>query len=911
MSLAQYQNIVKRRAIIHRAEVLKKIRNEAEGKSEERVRAIVLANLKAAHKSGMAEINKRLKAGQSGKLTANSIAYLTDQVVRILYDITVFQVFPMGMPTAAERISLVATGGFGRSEMAPFSDIDIMFLVPYKRTPWVESVAEYILYMLWDLGLKVGHSIRSVDDCLRLAEKDLSVKTALLDARFVWGDQALFKDFQDVFYAKAIAKKGIQFVEDKLAERDVRHAKMGDTRYFVEPNIKDGKGGMRDLQTIYWISRFLFGIENLEGLVEKGVLHEDELQLYKKAEEFFWSVRCHLHFIAGRATEQISFDQQTTLAKLLKYRSHPGLAGVERFMKHYFLVTKQVGDLTRVFCASLEDQEKKKRIFRMSRFSRRRKVGVFHLDGDRLALVKESDLQDDPVRMLEIFAVANAKGYDVHPTALRLIQKNLRLITAKTRREPRAGEIFLDILTSDKTPDKALLRMNEAGVLGRFMPDFGRIVAQMQHDMYHHYTVDEHTIRAIGLLSRIERGELGEDHPLASKVMQKIVSRRAIYMAVLLHDIAKGRGGNHSVLGAEVAEKLCPQLGLTPAETEVVSWLVRNHLLMSNIAFKRDLADPKTIADFASFVKSLERLKLLLVLTVVDIRAVGPGIWTGWKRQLLTDLFLATEEYLLAGHVEKGQVDKIAKKKKLLSKKLKSWKAPALKRHEKRFRDAYWLSEDLDTQHQNALLITRVEKEKLPLGVKVVDAKDGSSSRISVYIKDQPGLFSRLAGALAELGANILDAKIHTTFDGMALDNFMVEGASGGAFKKEERTERLEEAINAWVYGAPGRSKLIKKPSLVAKKSDVFNVEPVVLFDNRVSEHHTLLEMNAKDRRGLLYKLTRVLGKNRVSVLSAHVATYGERAVDVFYIQELDGRKITNSNRLKSLEKKLLTAARG
>ena len=911
MSLALYQKINKRREIINRADILKNITEEVEGKSEDQIREIVLANLKSAHKNGMTEIQKRLKAGQTGKITSNSIAYLTDQIVRVLYDITVFKVFPMGMPTASERISLVATGGFGRSEMAPFSDIDIMFLVPYKRTPWVESVAEYILYMLWDLGLKVGHSIRSSDDCLRLAKKELSVKTALLDARFIWGDQALFKDFQEVFLAKVIAKKGIKFVEDKLAERDVRHNKMGDTRYQVEPNIKDGKGGMRDLQTIYWISKFLYGIESLDGLREQGVLREDELQLYKKADEFYWSVRCHLHFLEGRASEQITFDKQTTLAKLLKYRNRTGLAGVERFMKHYFLVAKQVGDLTRIFCASLEDQEKKKPLFRMSRFSRRRKVGAFQLDGDRLTIVKESDLKDDPVRMLEIFAVADNKGLDIHPTALRLIQKNLRLITDKTRRDPRAGGIFLDILTSKKNPDRALLRMNEAGVFGRFMPDFGRIVAQMQHDMYHHYTVDEHTIKAIGLLSKIEKGGLKEDHPLSSKIIQKIVSRRAIYTAVLLHDIAKGRGGDHSILGAEIADELCPQLGLTPAETEVVSWLVRHHLLMSNVAFKRDLSDPKTIKDFASFVKSPERLRMLLVLTVVDIRAVGPGVWSGWKRQLLTDLYLASSEYLQAGHVERGPKDTINEKKNALSKSLKSWKKPALEANEKRFRDAYWLSEDLETQRQNALLIARVDKENRTLGVKIVDAEDGSSSRVSVYIKDQVGLFSRLTGALAEMGANILDAKIHTTFDGMALDNFMVEDMSGGAFKKAERTTRLEQAIKAWVYGESGRSKLIKKESVVSKKSDVFNVEPVVLFYNRVSEQHTLLEINAKDRRGLLYDLTRVLGKNKVSVLSAHVATYGERAVDVFYIQELDGRKITNGNRLKSLEKKLLTAARG
>lgn len=911
MSRALYQNITNRRVVINRQEVLTKLKSQTEDKSDDEVRATVLAVLKNAYSNGMGEIKQRFEKKKSGKTTAESISFLSDQILRLLYDITVFQIYPMGNPTASERISLVATGGYGRSEMAPFSDLDIMFLVPYKRTPWVESVAEYILYILWDMGLKVGHSIRSLDDCVRLSTYDLSAKTALLDARFVWGDQALFTEFQQTFQAKAISKKGVQFVEDKLAERDARHERMGDTRYMVEPNIKEGKGGMRDLQTIYWISKYLYGIEGLESLAEKGVLHKDELQTYKKAEEFFWKVRCYLHFLEGRAAEQITFDQQGVLAKGLNYKDRTGLAGVERFMKHYFLVTKQVGDLTRVFCASLEDQEKKKTIFRMSRFSRKRKVGVFRLDGDRLTIDSEEDLKEDPIRLLEIFAIADNHGYDIHPTALRLIQKNLKLITAKVRKSQKAGEVFLNILTSKKKPAKALLRMNEAGVFGKFMPDFGRIVAQMQHDMYHHYTVDEHTIRAIGLLSRIEKGLLKDDHPVSTKVFNQIISRRAIYMAVLLHDIAKGRGGDHSVIGAEIAEKLCPQLGLTPAETEVVAWLVRHHLVMSSVAFKRDISDPKTVTDFAKFVKSPERLKLLLVLTVVDIRAVGPGVWTGWKRQLLTELYLAVEELLLAGHVEKGQVSKIEDKKNALVKKLKSWSKVEKEKYKKRFRDAYWLSEEVETQYQNAFLVKKVEGEKAKFGVKITDADDGSSSRVSVYIKDQPGIFSRLAGALAEHGVNVMDAKIHTTFDGMALDNFSVQGAGGDALKTASRTDRLEEAINAWVYGARGRSKLIKKQSIVKKRTDVFKIEPVVLFDNRASEGHTLLEINAKDRRGLLYDLTRVLGKNKVSVLSAHVATYGERAVDVFYIQELDGRKITNSNRLKSLEKKLLKAAEG
>ena len=905
-----YGLIPRRRKIIDRGQLISELEEVFESRNESKRRAALITKLKAALADGRAEVYRRLSAGETnGLVAARSYSFLAEQILRLVYDVAVERMFPVYNPTSSERIALIATGGFGRGDMAPYSDIDLMFLVPYKRTPWVESVAEFVLYLLWDLGFKVGHATRSRDEAIKLALEDTTICTALLDGRFLFGDQALYVEFDEAFQKKVVAKRGNTFVEEKLSERDARHDRLGDTRYLVEPNIKEGKGGLRDLQTLFWIALFLYGTDDLKNLVSEGLIGRGEARVFRRAETFLWTVRCHLHTLAGRASEQLSFDVQSELATKLHYKDRAGLTGAERFMKHFYLTAKQVGDLTRVFCASLEDREQKKRLFRISRFAPKRTVGNFLLDGDRLMVGDEDDFKNHPIRMLEIFAIADQRGYDIHPDALRLISRDLKKIDNAVRKDPAANKIFMNVLTNQKTPGRALRRMNEAGVFGRFLPDFGRVVAQMQHDMYHHYTVDEHTLRALELLARIEAGELDEDHPLSAMILKQLASRQVLYVAVLLHDIAKGRGGDHSELGAEIALKICPAFGLSQGQTELVAWLVKYHLLMSNRAFKRDLNDPKTIEDFGSIVKSPQRLKLLLVLTVVDIRAVGPGIWNGWKRQLLTQLYHATEDLLSGGHVEEGRADRVAESQKAFSKSMPKWKSKQRKDYISRFRDAYWLSEETATHKANALLVRRFNKSDKPFAVAVDLMPEGSVARVSIYTQDRPKLFAMLSGALAESGANIVGAKIHTTLDGMALDNFTVSAGVDEGFIREEREQILAENIARWLGAKKGRADAIEPKRLYPDRRQVFKFAPYLIFDNKASESHTVLEINARDRRGLLYDLTRVLGDNKVSVLSAHVSTFGLRAVDVFYVRELDGRKITNKTRLKSLETKLIDAA--
>jgi [protein-PII] uridylyltransferase len=441
--------------------------------------------------------------------------------------------------------------------------------------------------------------------------------------------------------------------------------------------------------------------------------------------------------------------------------------------------------------------------------------------------------------------------------------------------------LFLDVLTCVHRPEMVLRWMNEAGVFGRFVPDFGRVVAQMQFDMYHHYTVDEHSIRAIGLLAAIERGELKSDHPLSTAILQKqIASRRVLYVAVLLHDIAKGRGGDHSVIGAEIALKLCPRFGLDPAETETVSWLVRYHLLMSSTAFKRDLADPKTIEDFARQVQSPERLRLLLILTVVDIRAVGPGVWNEWKRTLLRTLFEAAEERLRLGHKQHGRAELVEARQQELAAQL-GWKASAIRAHGRRLPDSYWLAEPLAWQVANARQVASAEAHIGDATPNVVaeDDPESGATRISVFTPDREGLFYRICAGLAAAGANIIDARVHTTRDGMALDNLLVLDARGRPYGDRRLRARLVGSVEAALSGA---ESALPEPERGRARSSAFRVAPSVVVADKASSRTTVVEINALDRPALLASLASAIRRFGHQIHSAHIATYGERAVDVF-----------------------------
>jgi len=905
----------RRRDLINRMALETQLANLSADLEPLKRRSATLEVLKAALTHGRDEVHRRFDAKPDGKRAAHELCYVIDQLIRIIHDDTVLRVYPISNRTTGERLSLVAVGGYGRGELAPQSDVDILFLLPYKQTPHGEQVVEHMLYLLWDLGLKVGHATRSVEDCVRMARGDITIRTALLEARYIWGDEELYSELRQRFLAEINSTSARDFVEAKLAERDTRHTRMGDSRYVLEPNIKDGKGGLRDLHTLFWIAKYVYKTDTLDGVVARGVLTPAEAAKFAKAERFLWTARFHLHYVAGRPEERLTFDVQAELARRMNYTDHAGTRGVERFMKHYFLVAKDAGDLTRIFCAALEaEQQRKPRFAKLTRLwgNWRKDRDGFQMDGDRLSVGDPSAFLADPVNFIRLFWVAHKYELEIHPTALRLITQNLRAIDADLRDNPQANRLFLEILTSPSDPEIILRRMNEAGVFGKFIPDFGRVVAQMQYDMYHVYTVDEHTLFAIGILSRIEHGLLASELPLATSIMPKLVSRRALYAAMLMHDIAKGRHGDHSELGEQVAYKLGPRLGLEAEETATAAWLVRHHLAMSSTAFQRDLQDPATITRFAELVQSPERLKLLLVLTVADIRAVGPQVWNNWKASLLRELYALTEEKLLgnldADGAEAHRNRRIEAVLAELRRSLSDWSDADFDAHVQRGHAAYWLGTDLPTLVRHARMVRRAVLDEQELAVETkVDSGRGVTD-ITIYCGDHPGVFARIAGALAVAGGNIVDARIFTLTNGMVLDSFSLQDAEGKAFDKPDRLARLavmiEQSLSGKLRSMQDLGKLRTGPS----RLQVFTVAPRVLIDNQASATHTVIEVNGRDRPGLLHDVGSALAALNLQIHSAKISTYGEHVVDVFYVRDIFGLKIDQAMKQDTIRRTLLEA---
>lgn len=882
------------------------------GEEGEKARPKIVAALKQALENGRAEMARRLEENPSaGHACTAGLSFLVDQLVRVIYDHVTAHLYPAPNRTSAERIAIMAVGGFGRQEMAPQSDVDIGFITPQRGTPWCEQVIEAMLYLMWDLGLKVGHSSRTIDDTSRMAREDLTIRTAMLEGRYVWGDQALYDEAARRFWRDVVRGTEKQFLREKLDERNARHRRMGDSRYVVEPNVKEGKGGLRDLQTLYWIGKYIHEVRSAAELVDVGLLTKAEYRSFRRAERFLLAVRCHLHLLTGRAEDRLTFDFQRQIAERMNFADRPGKSAVERFMQFYFIQAKRVGSLTGVFLSHIDEQfaQKSNRSGFFAGFRPKpRNLKGYRVLGGRIAASSDDWFRRDPVRLIEIFQLAEAEGLEVHPETMRQADRDSSLIDNDVREDPRANALFLELLAGRNDPETVLRWMNEAGVFGRFVPDFGKVNAQMQFDMYHHYTVDEHTIRAIGLLSQIEKGKLAADHPRSTRLIHKVGSRRALYVAVLLHDIAKGRGGDHSILGAEVAEELCPRFGLTASETELVAWLVREHLLMSATAFKRDLTDPKTIEDFVTRVQSAERLRNLAILTSVDIRAVGPGTWNSWKGQLLGELYDASQERLRLGHMRHGREQRVAAKR-IEVRRLLGDGAALVERFGETLGEAYWVAEPEDIIALNLVHYEAARRLEHALSIHCEFYEARGATLVTVIAADHPGLFYRIAGGIHLAGGNIIDARIHTTREGWAVDNFLVQDPHGRPFREESQLERIKSSISDALANRIDLAPRLAKRPLPISRSKAFEVRPRVLFDNKASNRFTVIEVNARDRPALLNRLARTLFEAGLVVQSAHVTAYGERAADTFYVTDAMGGKVIGEERLAKLEEALLEAA--
>lgn len=901
------------RPLVDAAALIDRVTTLAAGRTdEESLRGDILALMKATLESGRAEAHVRLDRYGRGLVCAHELSDLQDAIIAAVHFHVTRNVYPPDDARHLDDLAIVAVGGYGRGTLAPGSDIDLLFLCSHHQTNWVEKVVEAMLYLLWDLRLKVGHSTRSVDECLRQARADMTVRTTLLEARLILGPKSLFTDLHRRFRWEVVSGTAREFVAAKLAERDARVSREGRSRYLVEPNVKEGKGGMRDLHTFFWIAKYVYRVDTAKELLDAGLFTPREVQLFARCEAFLWRVRCQLHFLSGRDQERLGFERQAVIAQKLGYVARGGLSAVERFMKHYFLIAKDVGDLSTIVCAGLEARAAKPpamldRFVRRMRRRRDLKSRDFVVEHDRITIAHQDVFQDDPVNLLRLYRLSEEHALAIHPDATRQVTRSLRFIDATLRADGEANRLFVEILTSRHSSEVVLRQMNESGVLGRFIPDFGRIVSLMQFNMYHHYTVDEHLIRATGILCDIESGRLIEDHPVASEILPAISNRRALYVALFLHDIAKGREEDHSIAGARVARELCPRLGMTQAETETVEWLVLEHLTMSNTAQSRDLTDPKTIDRFASVVQTIERLRLLLILTVCDIRAVGPGVWNGWKGSLLRTLYYETEVFLAGGHSTVARKQRVSRAKDELRAALDGWSEAEFEDYAQRLNDAYWLKGTLEhrLRHARLLRVAAIEQRSLITEVST-DAFRGVTELI-VSAPDHPFLLSTIAGACAASGANIVDANVFTTNDGLALDTIYI----GREFDMDEdelrRGQRIAGTIEKSLRGEIKLRALLPELSGMDKvRADAFTIAPEVVIDNSLSNRYTVIEVSGRDRPGLLFDLTRAISGLNLNIGSAHILTFGEKAVDVIYVTDLTNAKIVNPSRQAAVRRHLL-----
>jgi [protein-PII] uridylyltransferase len=838
-----------------------------------------------------------------------------DQMLQGLLRLGLKQAEALGqLPDAARErekqespLALLAIGGYGRRELFPYSDLDILLLHNETLGDALEPLAQFLYYVLWDLGFKVGQSVRTLNESLEASQQDHTVLTALLDARLITGQRRLLTKLIKLLQEQATEGRVRQFTEEKLSERDARHEKHGNSRYLLEPNIKDGKGGLRDLHTLYWIARYAYGVRNMKELVTRGLFTPEEYLRFQRALRFLCVVRMELHYMAGRPEERLTFDRQRALAEKLDFRESEANRAVERFMKRYFLVAGEVGSLTRLVCASLEAHQRRapKKLWELWK-TRQRRLGGLVLEGERLAFPSEEALEESPLLMFELFRQSLEENIDIHPAALQQVARHLRLVTREFRESPEANQAFLAILLSEKNPVDTLRRMREVGLLGKFLPDFARVVGQMQFDMFHIYTVDEHILRAVGILHDLERGQYAASIPIASEVVGMVQSRRVLFLCALTHDIAKGRGGDHAKKGAAIARQLAKRFGFSAAEADIAEWLVLHHQEFSDTAHKRDLTDPDTIRRFVDLVQSLERLRLLLVLTVVDMQAVGPHIWNGWKAALLRELYRRSEQLIRTGSLDAPSPERAL-----------GAVLEGLSPEERQVADRYideaesaFLGSCPEEEHALILtLLARIWMGGEPLAMDVASHIFHDISRVIVIAPDRAGLLADVTGAFAREGVSVAGARITTLKSGWAVQLWQVQDVGSQALTDGAKRKKLQKSLEAAILAQTPAPPLPKQPA--SRKHEHFDTPIELFFENGYSGTFTILEITAPDRVGLLHTLCRTLANEGITIASAHIGTYGEKAVDVFYLKDRFGMKLVHPGKLKELQGRIEDAIRG
>ena len=884
------------------------------GWQDANARLAAIARIKAAIESGREAAFRKLDGAGGGLEAARFLSGVMNAVLGATFDSLAAEA-----GKAANGVSLLAIGGFGAGELAPSSDIDILFIKPDRARKAQREFLERVIYVLWDSGLDIGGgAVRTISETLKVANTNIGERTSLLSLRHLAGDPGPTEALRQALWDEA-QSGGPTFVEAKLAERDSRIAKAGRSRYTVEPNLKESKGGLRDLQLMRWLAQFLYGADAFERWVSAGLLTVSDVEKYLRASDFFWTIRFHIHAIVSGKDDRLTFDIQPEIAARMGFDDAEAESAVERFMRRYFLTAMDVGSLTRLVCAKLEADHRKSRPRGLARFLPENDGldepvdDAFKLVDGRLDFVDPATIEEDPVLLLRLFWAASAMGTDLHPDAIAAVGRNIRHIDDDFRSDPRAVRVFFSILLDSGAPQLVLRLMTEAGLLGKFLPEFGGIVARTQFNMYHRYTVDEHTLRLVGLLREIETGDHPADHPVATQIVHDIKGRRALHLAALLHDTGKGKG-DQCVEGALQARAACMRLGLPTAEVELVAWLVRSHLLMSDTAQRRDIGDPRTVIEFAREVGTLERLNLLTLLTVIDIRSVGPGIWNGWKGQLLRDLYTATRTALEGDTSSDGEAE-IRSLLRRQADEARSAFREKLTRVDDRFAeawaadldDSYWLSFSEADRLRHAAFVRAARGRGDLVAAAVRVDKRRAATEVMLIAPDRDWLFADIVAVLANLGASVVGAQVSTTASGEAFDVFYVQDAAGQpyGFDRERARDVLAERVRRAASGS--KTRVTARPSQrLTRRAAAFTVIPSVSIDQKAAETATLIEASGRDRPGLLADLSEALADSGLALQSARIDGYGERATDVFYVLK-DGIKLSDERLIADVKAALLT----
>ncbi|MEM8988050.1 MAG: [protein-PII] uridylyltransferase [Pseudomonadota bacterium] len=877
-------------------------------------RAAVAGCLRAAFDEARMTLSASLSAGGNPLKLAHGYSKFHDAALTALFRVGAVAT---DAPRAGKKLSLIALGGYGRGALAPQSDVDILFLIRGGAEEEMTPLVEFILYTLWDLRLVVGHAVRDMSNTISFAKEDMTARTALIDARRVCGGAELAQELHKKVDAAFVRRRRGEFVDAKFDERGARIARAVASRYLVEPNVKEGKGGLRDLQLLRWIAKASFGASHFPALADEGVITKAEARRFVRAQNFLWAVRSHIHDIRKRPDDRLTFAIQPEVARRLKYADRKGMPAAERLMRHYFLVARDVGVLVRRVSAALEEEGLKRplkpgaSVRAASDAIRRDKSNLRVLKG-RVDFVRPRLFIRKPSDIMRLFQVVDAYDLDIHPNAFAAIAEAPAESFKNLKRDEDAQDIFRRIMTQSRNPERVLRLMNETGVLGRFIPAFGRLAGRVRYGLFYSHTLDEHAIRAVGVLSAIERGDEREEHPVATEAVSLIENKTVLYFAVLFH-VLRYSGPRKTKAGAgALAERIGRRFGLSKEDAVLLGWVVESHADLARVAECRDLTDIKGVADFASSVGSLTRLRFLLIVTVCSLKIAGPQSWDGWMRHLLQDLHTACEAYLQGGG-EAALADAFARQAATRRREVMSAfeGRPAPERQRIKyvcdgFDEAFWgaFSAEALARYVEAVLKSQKRDEATVIDVSAVESSGVTEAFI--YTDDQPGLFGLLAGALAACGVSIRGARAVTAADGKAADVFVIQDLDGAPIDDSRRLEEIRGRLAAAIRG-----ELRLRPSMftdrIGARTDLFDVPVKVRIENAVSDRFTVIEAECADRPGLLYELSEVLGEAGVTIHSAHVATYGERAVDVFYIEDVPAHKITNARRLEGLRRRVLS----